>query len=263
MTPTPTWHMVERSGIRLCVSRDLEQQPGLVHAFTTCGFNMSLTSGPDVPATGQRRRQLCAALNLDFVKLTGAAQAHHAEIVPVDLALAGAGRDETSTPVPHVDGFVTDTKGVVLMALSADCPLVLLFDPGRRALGVAHAGWRGTVACITQRLVGQMQHRFGSKPEALVAAVTPCAGPDRYEVQADVVRVAAARCDDYQAFFPTRDGRTFFDLRSANIAQLRASGVRADRIDASSICTISDDRFCSYRRDGSAGGHAALVAALT
>ena len=149
------------------------------------------------------------------------------------------------------------------MALSADCPLILLFDPDRHALGVAHAGWRGTVACIAQRLVGQMQRRFASKPESLVAAITPCAGPDRYEVQADVVQVAAARFDDYQTFFPTRDGRTFFDLRSANVAQLQASGVRVDRIDASRICTISDDRFCSYRRDGSAGGHAALVAALT
>ena len=246
----------------MCASEFLTGRPGLVHAFTMRGFNVSLKSGPDAAATGDRRRRLCEALGLDFAKLTCAAQVHGAEIVPVDDKMAGSGADGGTPPIPHVDGMVTDRKGVVLLATSADCPIVLVFDPERRALGMAHAGWRGTIAGITGRLVQQMRRCFGCRSEAMLAGVAPCAGRGRYEVQTDVVRVAAARWDDYEHFFEVREGRTFFDLRSANLAQLQAAGVPEEQIDVADVCTIQDDRFCSYRRDGAAGGHAALVAAL-
>ncbi|MBN1512924.1 MAG: laccase domain-containing protein [Phycisphaerae bacterium] len=262
MDETRGWRIEEVGGVPLARSAMLGQVPALVHGFTLAGFNMSLKTGPDPAGTPKRREQLCQALGLDFAKLTGAVQVHGAEIIPVDETLAGAGRDGSVPPIPHVDGFVTDTRGIVLMGMSADCPILLAYDPARPAIGVVHAGWRGTIACIALRLVGVMERCFGSKAADLRVAIAPCAGREEFEVKEDVVRLAAARWDGYQMFFPQRDGRTFFDLRSTNVGQLTAAGVRPEHIDVAEMCTIRDERFNSFRRDGAATGHAALLAAL-
>jgi YfiH family protein len=262
MDETRGWHVEDIHGIPLARSRWLADAPGLVHGFTLAGHNMSLKSGPDPAGSPRRREQVCAALGLDFARLTGAAQVHGAEIVPVDASLAGAGRDDSVPPIPHIDGFVTETRGVALMGMSADCPILLAYDPARPAIGVVHAGWRGTIACIALRLVGVMERCFGSAPANLRVGIAPCAGRDAYEVKEDVVRLAAARWEGYQMFFPKRDGRTFFDLRMTNVGQLTAAGVKPDNIDVAGTCTIGDARFCSFRRDGAHTGHAALISAL-
>ncbi len=262
MDDTRGWRIENVAGISLARSTMLAQAPALVHGFTLAGFNMSLQSGPDPANTPRRRQQLCQALGLDFAKLTGAVQVHGAEIVPVDETLAGAGRDDTIPPLPHVDGLVTDNRGITLMGMSADCPILLAYDPARPAIGVVHAGWRGTIACIALRLVGVMERCFGSRAADLRVAIAPSAGREEFEVKQDVVRLAAARWDGYQVFFPHRNGRTFFDLQSTNVAQLTAAGVRPEHIDVADMGTIHDARFYSYRRDGAATGHAALLAAL-
>jgi YfiH family protein len=262
MAGRSSWQIEERGDVPLCTSAWLASQPGLVHAFTRRGYNMSLHAGPHFESSGRRRRDLCEILGLDFDRLTAARQIHGAEVVPVDRTLAGAGRDASAPAIPHVDGMVTVEPGVALLGMSADCPLVVLFDPRTPALGIAHAGWRGTLAGIAGRLVQQMQRACGSRPEHLFGAIGPCAGADQYEVQQDVIRLAAARWDEHGRYFHARDGRSYFDLRAANIDQLRACGVSSDQIDIASFCTIQDERFYSYRRDGAATGHAALVVGL-
>ncbi len=263
MLSRSSWQIGERATIPLCTSQWLARQPGLVHGFAMREFNLSLHSGPDAGHSARRRKQFCEALGVDFDRLTVARQVHGAEVVPVDTALAGAGRDALTPAIPHVDGMVTTDRGIGLMGMSADCPIVLLYDPHTPALGVAHAGWRGTVAGIASRLVEQMQRSCGSRPDRLLAAISPCAGPDQYEVREDVVRVAAARWNNPQRYFTSPDGRCFLNLRLANADQLQAAGVPHEHIDIAGFCTIRDERFFSYRRDGAATGHAALLAALT
>jgi YfiH family protein len=250
---------VERDGIELCVSSFLGGESRLAHGFTLRSYNVSLRAGPDWAGSAARRRRLCDVLGLDFGRLTGAAQVHGAEVIPVDAGLAGAGRDSEHPPIPHVDGMVTDQPGIGLICMSADCPLILAWDPGRRALGLAHSGWRGTLANIAARLVSQMQRSYHARPASLAVGIPPCAGPDRYQVQQDVLRIVETRWQDPSSILVVHGDRTCLDLRAAIVAQLTAAGVDPQRIDVADTCTISDERFCSFRRDGPDTGHAGLV----
>lgn len=211
----------------------------------------------------EHRRRVCEMLGVDFDKLTSPAQVHGAEILGVDDADVGRGRFGRPTAVPFVDGLMTDRPGVPLILLSADCPLVLVYDAVRRAFGIVHASWLGTAAGITARLVREMVRCFRCRPADMQAAVAPSAGPGRYEVGLDVLRVFRSRRPDADRFFTPHGDRFLLDLWAANAAQLEENGVAADRIEVAGLCTISDDRFWSHRRDGADAGRNALIAALT
>jgi YfiH family protein len=122
---------------------------------------------------------------------------------------------------------------------------VVVHDPVRHALGLAHAGWQGTTARIASATVRAMVARFGSDPADLVAAIGPSIGPDEYEVGDDVVaRARAAYGDD--APIRHRAGRTFFDLWAANAHDLRSTGVT--RIEVAGLSTARHlDEFYSHR----------------
>lgn len=240
------------------LSSRLLLEASAAHAFTLRPGDMSEVAGPGAAGAAERRRCLCAALGADASHLTTMEQVHGSDIAVVDEASLGRRID-------GVDGLVVDWPGVPVMGLSADCPLVLVCDPQRKVLGLAHAGWRGTAGGITRRLVETLVERFRCAPGSLRAAIAPSAGPCCYEVGDEVVRRAAQTLPDHQCFFspPAADGGSvFFDLWAANIAQLTAAGIMPERIDPARQCTICGERFFSYRRDGEATGYAALIAVL-
>ncbi len=238
-------------------------EPGLVHVFTTRPWNLAPHRGPDREAAVERRRRICRELGVEFDRLTSPSQVHGAEILRVEDADVGAGRFGRPTAVPFVDGLITDRPGVPLILLSADCPLVLAYDPRRRALGVVHASWLGTAAGITARMIERMRIEFGSDPADLLAAIAPSAGPCCYEVGPEVRRVFRTRFEDADRFFaPNANGRFLLNLWTANTAQLAAAGVPADRIECAGLCSICDTRFWSHRRDGPDAGRNALIAAI-
>jgi hypothetical protein len=240
----------------------LVRQPDLTHAITTKSWNMACHCGPDADLAIGRRRRLCQIMNLPFDQLTCAEQVHGTGLAVADGTLVGAGRTDRSSAVPGVDGLLTDRPGVGLMVLSADCPLILVFDPRRPAVGVAHASWRGTVGQIGCRLVDRMRAEFGSRPEALWAGIGPSAGPDRYVVGEEVRRSAEASLGNHDRYFRTTPSGVTFDLWSSNRDLLIAAGVRPDHIELAGLCTIQDERFFSFRREGDAAGRFALVAGI-
>lgn len=234
---------------------------GFAHAITTRPWNMAPHRGPDAEAAVERRQLVCEYLGFEFDRLTAPEQIHGGQVLPVGEADVGSGRYDRADAVRFVDGLVSDIAGVVLLQLSADCPLVLAVDPVRRVVGAAHASWRGTVGRISSELIRVMGERFNCEPGELVAAICPCAGPERYEVGEDLRRVAAAALPGGDRYFPEGvSGRRCFDLRSANVDQLVAAGVREDRIYVARECTITDHRFFSHRRDGEGTGRFALFA---
>lgn len=240
----------------------LADAPGLVHVVTTQPWNMAPHRGPQRELAVERRRRLCAHLGIDFERMTAADQIHSHHVVRVEARDVGAGRFGRDSAVRFVDGLVCDMPAVPLLQLSADCPLLLVFDPQRRALGTAHASWRGTVARIAEELVRAMQREFGCRPEGLRAAVCPCAGPQRYEVGEDVRRIARGLLHDADRFFPSVEGRLYFDMRAANCDQLIRSGIPTEQIDVASECTLTDPRFYSHRREGEQTGRFGLLVAL-
>lgn len=245
----------------LCFPR-LARQAGLIHAMTTKPQNFAPHRGQGREGAIDARRQVCRILGVEYECLTSPQQVHGGEVVPVEDADIGRGRDGRATAIPYVDGLLCDKPGVPLILLSADCPLVCVYDPDRRAVGAVHASWQGTVAHASANLVGQMTRCFGCDPARLLAAISPSAGPCCYEVGRDVRRIAQGRLEDAAVCFAPHKDRFRFDLWSANRAQLMASGVLADNIEIAGLCSICDHRFWSYRREGADAGRSALFLAI-
>lgn len=172
------------------------------------------------------------------------------------------------------DGLVTDRPGLLLAVQTADCLPVLLVDPRRKAVGVFHAGWRGTLARTVEKGVGTMRIRFGSLPRDLRAAIGPGIGPCCYEVGEEVrgqfesqFAYAAELFHEVVASDPVREKypllfltarppghsdlrKLHLDLRQANRRQLLDAGLRASNISELPLCTACRSAiFFSHRAE--------------
>lgn len=148
--------------------------------------------------------------------------------------------------VEGTDALITDTPGLPLCVIMADCVPVLLYDPEHHALGLIHAGWPGTVARLASTTVRAMTDRFGSDPQAIIAAIGPSIGPDEYEVGEDVIEQALAAYEDAPILRPLPGGKALFDLWAANAFDLRSAGVT--RVEVAGISTARHlDEFYSWR----------------
>jgi len=150
---------------------------------------------------------------------------------------------DISAPLFEADAMITASTNVMLMVKLADCCGIVCYDPVHHVSGVAHAGWRGTEKNIAVLMVEQMQLRYGSSLSDLRVWLSPCASGKVYEVGAEVAERFPASI--------TRDdkGRYFLDIRQENRRRLLSAGIENDHIESSEECTITDERFHSYRRD--------------
>ncbi len=117
----------------------LSAASGLAHAITTRPQNLAPHRGPDRERAIHWRRRVCDILGVPFQNLTSPAQVHSADVLPIEPQDIGRGRDGRDSAVPFVDGLLTDRRGVPLILLSADCPLICAYDPDRPAIGAVHA----------------------------------------------------------------------------------------------------------------------------
>lgn len=225
----------------------LAAEPGLVHGFSTLALGSMRGPAPDGSPLTPERRAFAAALGLDPGRLTAAAAVHGAGVARVD---------EPAGVVRGRDALVTDRPGLPLLATFADCYPVLLFDPGRRALALAHAGWRGTSAGVAAAAVEALRREYGCPPEDLVAGVGPGICGACYEVGEDV----AARFGDGCVRPAGAPGRHLLDLALANRAQLEAAGVAPERIHAHGGCTRERADLPSHRRSPDGSRFACLAA---
>lgn len=246
---------IKLGGRRYGIFRRLAEEPGLAHAFATRPMDVGARLDADTALRSQRRARMAADLGLPAQRLLHCVQVHGTRIAVADDTTPG-------DRLEGADGVVTDTPGLPLMTFSADCPLVLVYEPGRRVLGMVHASWRCTVTRITERLVAKMVETCHADPSRMLAGIGPGAGPCCYEVKEDVYQ-AAADLDSRAALFASRNRRLYFDLWQANRRQLETAGVNGDRIEIAGICTMCrNDLFYSFRREGAGCGHFGLMAAL-
>lgn len=171
-------------------------------------------------------------------------------------SLSGRAQVEASNE-PEADAAVTSVPGTVLAILTADClPVLFCADDGSE-VGAAHAGWRGLVGGVLEATVNAM----ATSPERLIAWLGPAAGPQHYEVGAEVrdAFVSRDRWAD-NSFIATRPGHWNVDLYALARRRLTGAGLVADRIFGGGLCTIADPaRFYSHRRDQRTGRMASLV----
>ena len=145
-------------------------------------LNMSFSRPDDPAAVRENRRRVYAALEIDPARVVQAGQIHAADVLVVEERHAGRGALDRPSVLPPADALITQVPNLFLLAAFADCTPLLLFDPVQRAVGVAHAGWQGTVKGIGAATVRAMQTTFGSQPQNLLALVGTAAGPCSYKV---------------------------------------------------------------------------------
>lgn len=236
--------------------------PGLRHGFSERGGGVSpppfasLNLGPrtgDTPMhVRENRRRFLAALGLADLPVLAPRQVHSAEV-----SVQTAARPLPADGVLPGDAVVTDARGVVVMVLAADCVPLLLCDPESGVIAAVHAGWRGTAGAIASRTVAAMREHLGCQPGRLIAVLGPAIGRCCYEVGAEVLAaVAHVTPGPIEAFSVRRaDGKAMLDLAAANVAQLRAAGLRPEHIAVVGLCTACHpSRFFSHRRDGEPTG---------
>ncbi|MCC6985263.1 MAG: peptidoglycan editing factor PgeF, partial [Anaerolineales bacterium] len=154
-----------------------------------------------------------------------------------------------------------DNPAVSLFMRFADCVPLLFHDPVKKVVGIAHAGWMGTVKGVAEVSVKAMQERYGSKPGDIVAGIGPSIGVDHYEVGGEVADQFRGKFEsDSEKILQTRDGRIYLDLWTANALQLQNAGV--EQIQISGLCTAChlDDWYSHRAEKGRTGRFGALMA---
>lgn len=165
--------------------------------------------------------------------------------------------------VPEVcDAQITDRPGVALVAFSADCTPILLFDPVRQAIGAVHAGWRGTAQGIAAKAVEAMIREFGCKPEHIRAAIGPCIGKCCFETDWDVPQAMLDALGPKALTAITQKGEKYFvDNKFLNALWLQRAGI--GELDIASQCTrCQPDRYWSHRAVGNDRGSLAGIIML-
>jgi YfiH family protein len=248
----------------------LSPYSGLLHGVSTrhggvsqgafASLNLGWTVGDRREHVEANTRRLSQALGVQREHLTTTWQVHGKAIVRATAADRG-------TMIGKADGIITDVPNLPLIQRFADCTPILAYDPRRHVVGLAHAGWRGTVAGISGALIEAMTQAFTSDPRDMLAIIGPAIGPCCYEVGSDVVA-------QVRAVFPNGDEllvgppgptngnrRVHLDLWAANRRQLLEAGV--GQVVVSGVCTSCHRKtYYSHRADQGRTGRFATVAQL-
>ena len=280
--------------LKLLRSGKLVEIPWLLHAFSTRHGGASRAYGGNALNLGFTKQDSRAAVERNrelFLRELGAINGRKTwplvslRQIHSDLIHRVDHRQE------HLlagDGLVTDTPGLVIAVQTADCLPIILADRKRKAIGVFHAGWRGTVKRIVEKGVGEMRKHFGSDPQNLVAAIGPGVQGCCYEVGDEVRRkfeMQFAYADSlfrevkdsdpvrekYPLLFLTARApghselpvKLFLNLVEANRRQLLDAGVLAKNIDATAPCTACHtETLFSFRAEKGVTGRMMAAAGI-
>ena len=218
------------------------------HAFTTRlggvskgefnSMNMAFNRGDSVESITENYKRFCASAGFDYESLTASAQDHNTFVRAVTSSDRGVGiykpRDLQS-----VDALITNEKGVTLVTYYADCTPLFIVDTKNKAIGLAHAGWRGTVGRIGEKVVRKMIELYGTDPADIKAAIGPAISVCCYEVDKPCADNFLA-LDDLETsrfVFPKENGKFMIDLLETNRQILVKSGVKPENITISDLCT--------------------------
>jgi YfiH family protein len=225
---------------------ELADEPALIHGFsTTLLGSLGLTHATDRAAVMKSRDEFARILELNGSdSLTVAGAVHGADVARVDSAPA---------IIDDVDALITDRPGIGLFTTHADCFPIILWDPIHGAVGLAHAGWRGTHAGVAIAALQAMKQEFGTETRDVRAGIGPGICGRCYQVGPEVA-------DMFGGAFVTRgDGdRSLLDLAASNIAQLKEAGVGA--VYDIAMCTKESYLFPSHRRLADGTRFGAIVA---
>ena len=217
-------------------------------------LNVGGTVGDDLTRVRENRMLSFQALGCEPASIYDVWQVHSADVV---FAQAPRPVDESYR---QADIILTDQPDVTLFMRFADCVPILVHDPRNGIIGLAHAGWMGTLGDVATSTIEAMEKKYGSKPADLIAGIGPSIGPDHYEIGADVIlQVMQKYGDDSELFLKSHNGKIHFNLWEANRSALERAGV--GQIEVSGICTACNtgDWFSHRAEKGRTGRFGALI----
>jgi YfiH family protein len=255
MNGTAEWR--ERDGVEWLewrsggVTAAFPGRSGGVSAAPCDSLNLGLSVSDRAADVLENRRRLCAAVGLPLERLVVPGQVHGTTLAWVGEAEAGRGAAQSQTVIREHDGLLTGATGLGLAISYADCVPVVIVADGEEgpAFATVHAGWRGMLAGI----VGKAAAELSVGRRLTAAVVGPSIGPCCFAVDEELRR-------RFEARFPGSAGAATVDLWRCARLELEAAGVPPAAVTVSGLCTSTDRRFFSHRRDnGVTGRHLAIA----
>lgn len=252
-----TFPGLERTGV---VRHLFSTREGGVSEGIYRSMNLSYARGDDKEAVDENYRRIAEVLGSSVEDMVCSDQAHtdHIRLVTAKDRGKGVTRPKDYT---DVDGLITQEKGIVLCTFFADCVPLFFVDPVRRAIGLSHSGWRGTVQKIGRKTVERMKEAFGTDPKDVYAAIGPSICQDCYEVSEDVAEEFGKSFPAGELFYETKPGKYQLDLWEANRLVMLEAGIPAEHIEVTDLCTCCNPDFLFSHRasHGQRGNLAAFM----
>ena len=218
------------------------------HAFSTrlggvstdefTSMNLAFNRGDSPENVTENYKRFCKSAGFDYESLTASSQDHHTFVRAVTKENVGVGIYKPKD-IESVDALITNEPGVTLVTYYADCTPLFFVDTKQKAIGLAHAGWRGTVGRIGDNVVKKMQSLYGTDPSDIKAAIGPAISVCCYEVDKPCADnfLALDELDSTKFVFPKGNGKFMIDLLETNRQILVHAGVKNENITVSDVCT--------------------------
>jgi hypothetical protein len=217
-------------------------------------LNLGGAVGDDAANVMENRLRVFNAMRCEPASIHDVWLVHGTDIVYADSP------HPPDAPSPKADIIFTDNPSVSLFMRFGDCVPILFHDPHKKVIGIAHAGWMGTLRGVVSSAIQGMQSHYGSDPKNIIAGIGPSIGVDHYEVGADVISQFQEKyAQDADQILQTKNGSTSLNLWTANAIQLKNAGV--EQIQISGVCTAChlEDWFSHRAEKGKAGRFGALM----
>ncbi len=252
----------------------LEETGVVIHGFSSrlggvsqgiyASMNLSFSRGDDKEAVLENYRRIAKAIGFQWESVVASDQTHTANVRVVGNEDKGCGLIKPRS-YRDVDGMITNVPQVTLATYYADCVPLYLVDPVKKAVGLPHSGWKGTVGKIGKATVEAMEREYGTDPKDLTVAIGPSICQDCYEVSEDVIeefRRAFSRELWDRLFYQKENGKYQLDLWEANRQIFLEAGVEAGKIALPGLCTCCNPDFLFSHRasKGKRGNLAAFLA---
>ena len=242
--PFLSYPMLEETGI---VHHGFSTKLGGVSKGCWATMNISTTRGDDPEDVEENQRRIARAIGVKPEDMTFTNQTHTTNVAVVRAEDKGRRFMET-------DGMITNVPGICLVTFYADCVPLYFVDPVKKAIGLSHSGWRGTVGKIGKVTVELMQKTYGSDPKDILAAIGPSICQDCYEVSEDViVKFQKSFEEKYwpELFYQKENGKYQLNLWKANELVFEEAGILKKHIAVTNVCThCNPDILFSHRTTG-------------
>jgi hypothetical protein len=220
-------------------------------------LNLGGTVGDDVAVVHRNHELIYAVLDVDGTRACTTWQVHGADVVIAHGPVQGR------KWLARADGVISNKQDIPLVMRYADCVPLLFHDPQKKAIGLAHAGWRGTVQGMASNMVKAMQQAYGSQPQDIQVVIGPSISLEKFQVGQEVVDALQKHLGTVDGFMQIDpgDGTAYVDLWEANRRDLQNAGV--ENIEIAGICTYQNTQdFYSHRAEKGKTGRFGVVISL-